>query len=414
MAGNVELLAPAGDFECLEYALRYGADAVYLGAKAFGMRSSSANFSQQELAAAVALAHGQGKKVYLTLNTLPTNAEMDQMPGAVQSAACAGVDALIVADLGVLEVAKRCAPGLDVHISTQAGIVNWAAATAAHSLGARRVVLARELTLEDIATIRAKTPAALELEVFVHGAMCMSVSGRCLLSNYLNGRDANRGQCSQPCRWKYSLLEEKRPGQQFEISEDDYGSYIMSADDLCAAPFLDQVVQAGAASLKIEGRAKSFYYVASVTAAYRAALDAVRAAGPGGYRLPEFTAAELEKTSHRPYSAGFFFGRQGATQSPTVGGYLRRWQPVAVVEKQAQDGVYCSQRGKFSLGERLEALVPPGRVVAFTPGAIWNADGEAITATPHTKMRFSVPAPAGEMFPPGTILRKPLDTTGAG
>ncbi len=406
MKRNVELLSPAGNMECLQAALRFGADAVYLGGREFSMRSSSDNFSPKEMAQAVQLAHMQEKRVYLALNTLPTNSEMDRMPGVLAAAQQAGVDAFIVADLGVLRLAKKTAPGVEVHFSTQAGIANYAAARMAHELGASRVVLARELSLADIAEVRAKTPVQLELEVFVHGAMCMSVSGRCLLSQYMTGRSANRGNCAQSCRWKYSLHEEKRPGQWFEISEEEHGSYIMSADDLCAAPFLDQVLAAGATSLKIEGRAKSFYYVASTTAAYRAALDAALAAGPGAYVCPDFTREELEKTSHRPYSLGFFLGRENATQSPHRGDYIRGWQVVAVVRQQAGDRLACVQRGKFVLGETLEALLPGGRTVRFVPESIWDENGAEIPATPHPKMLFSLPAVAGEVFPEGTILRR--------
>ncbi|MFV0412292.1 MAG: peptidase U32 family protein [Oscillospiraceae bacterium] len=406
MKQQVELLSPAGDMESLRFALAYGADAVYLGSKEFGMRSSSRNFTFEQLAEAAAAAHALQKKVYLTLNTLPTNSEIDRLPGVLQQAQQAEVDAFIAADLGVLSLVKAHAPGMEIHLSTQAGIVNYAAAVTAWQLGAKRVVLARELSLEDIAEIRKKTPPELELEVFVHGAMCMSVSGRCLLSQYLTGRDANRGQCPQSCRWKYTLHEEKRPGQEFEIGEGEGGSYILSADDLCAAPFLDRVVEAGASSLKIEGRSKSFYYAASVTAAYRAALDAVLAAAPGGFVCPEFVLQELSRTSHRPYSSGFFLGPEGATQSPRQSNYIREWQLVGVVQRQQGGWAVCEQRGKFTLGEPLEALTLGGRCVQFVPGAICNGEGEAIEATPHTKMEFWVPVPAEENFEPLTILRK--------
>ena len=269
-----ELLAPAGDLERLRYAINYGADAVYCGLPEFGMRSAPANFTPEQLAEGVIYAHARGRKVYLTMNTLPTNEEADRLPEAIKEAAKAGVDAFIVADLGVLDACKTFAPDIDVHMSTQTGITNWAAARAAYNMGAKRVVLAREMSLQDIAILRDKTPPELEIEAFVHGAMCMSVSGRCLLSNYMAGRDANRGQCAQPCRWKYYLSEETRPGQLYEIGENENGSYILNANDMCTAPFLDLICKAGVDSLKIEGRAKTFYYVASVTAAYRRALDA--------------------------------------------------------------------------------------------------------------------------------------------
>ena len=314
-----ELLSPAGDLERLRYAINYGADAVYCSLPEFGMRSAPANFTPEQLTEGVIYAHARGRKVYLTMNTLPTNEEADRLPDAIRSAAAAGVDAFIVADLGVLEACKQFAPDIDVHMSTQTGITNWAAARAAYNLGARRVVLARELTLQDIATIRDKTPPELEIEAFVHGAMCMSVSGRCLLSNYLTGRDSNRGQCAQPCRWKYYLSEETRPGQLYEIGENEDGSYILNANDMCTAPFLDLICKAGVDSLKIEGRAKTFYYVASVTAAYRRALDQYLADPMNdNFELPDEVLAELTRTSHRHYSPGFYFGREQAKGKLTV------------------------------------------------------------------------------------------------
>ena len=348
MLQRPELLAPAGDMERLRFALLYGADAVYLAGDRFGMRGAPKNFSLDELEEAAKLCHAAGKRMYVTVNTMPTNEEIDALPGYLAALREIGPDALIVADLGVLSLAKRYAPGLELHMSTQAGIVNWAAAAAAYELGAKRVVLARELTLEEIAGIRAKAPAGLEIEAFVHGAMCMSVSGRCLLSNYMTGRDGNRGQCAQPCRWKYALVEEKRPGEYFEIGENEEGSYILSAEDLCAAPFLGRVAAAGVDSFKIEGRAKSFYYVASVTAAYRRAIDAI-GGDAAAYRCPPEALAELEKSSHRRYSPGFYLGRDLAVQNVTDDRYQRGWQIVAVVERCEAGVAACTQRGKFEL-----------------------------------------------------------------
>ncbi len=405
MTKHVELLSPAGDAECLAFALGFGADAVYVAAKDFGMRASPANFTQAQIEDAAKLVHSAGKKLYLAVNIIPTTEEVRKLPGFLYSMAKAGVDAFIIADIGVLQMAKQYAPGVEIHLSTQAGIANQAAASAAHELGAKRVVLARELSLEEIADIRRSTPSTLELEVFVHGAMCMSISGRCLLSNYMAKRDANRGQCAQPCRWKYSLVEEKRPGQYYDIEQDEDGSYIFNADDLCAAPFLNKVIEAGATSLKIEGRAKSFYYVASVTAAYRAALNAALAQKES-YQMPDFTKNEINKTSHRPFSSGFFFGRDGATQSITRGGYERAWQVLGVVYAQQDGRIFCVQRGKFTLGQELEALLADGRAVRFTPTDIQDKDGKPILATAQSKMIFSVPIPEGEDFPNGTILRR--------
>ena len=275
-----ELLAPAGDLERLRYAINYGADAVYCSLPEFGMRSAPANFTPEQLTEGVIYAHARGRKVYLTMNTLPTNEEADRLPEAIKAAATAGVDAFIVADLGVLEACKQFAPEIDVHMSTQTGITNWAAARAAYNMGAKRVVLAREMSLQDIATLRDKTPPELEIEAFVHGAMCMSISGRCLLSNYMTGRDSNRGACAQPCRYQYALMEEKRPGEYFPVFEDEKGTYIMNSRDMCMIDHLDDLMDAGVDCLKIEGRAKSAYYAAIVTGAYRHVIDDVAQGRP--------------------------------------------------------------------------------------------------------------------------------------
>lgn len=405
MSKNIELLCPAGEWESFTFALAYGADAIYLGAKDFGMRSSCANFSFEEMQKATELAHAKGKRVYLTLNTLPTNEEVGSIPETIQKAQRAGIDAFIVADIGVMAMMKKYAPGAEFHLSVQAGITNYASACAAYELGAKRVVLARELTLEDIRTIRRNTPEELELEVFVHGAMCMGVSGRCLLSNYLTGRDANRGKCTQSCRWRYKLVEESREGSSYEIGEGDGGSFILSADDMMTLPFLDKIIEAGATSLKIEGRGKSFYYVASVASAYRSALDAALAAPQGEYKCPDFALEEIEKTSHRPFSPGFYLGQENATQSPQQATYIRQWQLIGVVLEQKAGRLYCQQRGKFTLGQTIEILMPKGKSISYQPEDILDEEGQPTDATPHPKMLFSVPAPEGEIIPPSSIIR---------
>lgn len=399
-----ELLAPAGDLERLRYAVNYGADAVYCGLPEFGMRSAPANFTPEQLAEGVIYAHARGRKVYLTMNTLPTNEEADRLPEAIRAAAAAGVDAFIVADLGVLDACKTYAPQIDVHLSTQVGITNYAAATAAYKMGAKRVVLARELSLQDIAIIRDKTPPELELEAFVHGAMCVSVSGRCLLSTYLTGRDSNRGQCAQPCRWKYYLHEENRPGSMYEIGEGKDGTYILNANDLCTAPFLDLICKAGVDSLKIEGRAKTFYYVASVTAAYRQALDQYLADPMNdNFELAPQTLDELTRTSHRHYSPGFFFGPEAARQSTDSAAYLREWEFVGTVESWENGVAHCQQRGKWSLGDTLEVLCPDGRSIPLAPEWIENEAGERVQSTPHAMELYTIPTPE---LPPMSLLRK--------
>ena len=402
---ELELLCPAGDMERLEAALAFGADAVYLAGQEFGMRSAPANFSMEELRRAVQLAHSRGKRVYLTCNTLPRNDEIRRMPEFLREAGRCGVDAFIVTDMGVLSLVKEILPDAEVHISTQTGVVNYRAASELYRMGAKRVVLARELSLPDIAAIRDNAPPELELEAFVHGAMCMSVSGRCLLSSYMTGRSGNRGECAQPCRWKYYLVEERRPGQYMEIGENGDGSYILNANDLCTAPFLDLICQAGVDSLKIEGRAKTFYYVASVTSAYRRALDHYLAnPAAESFDLPDDVLEELNRTSHRHYSPGFYFGRDKALQTPSHT-YVRPWDFLGTVDSWADGVARCTQRGKFCLGDTIEALQPDGSTVTLTPGWIRNEDGAAVDATPHPMMRYTIPCDTPLM--PCSLLRMP-------
>ncbi len=384
-----EILSPAGDIERLEYAFTYGADAVYLGAEEFGMRTSSKNFSLEELEKAVQMANSLDKKVYLTLNTVPTNEDVKKMPEFIKKVYDIGIHAVIVADLGVLSMVKEVAPDLEVHFSTQVGIVNYTAANMAYKLGAKRVVLARELSFEDIITIRENTPEDLDIECFVHGAMCMSFSGRCLLSHYLTGRDANKGECAQPCRWEWTLSEKKRPNKFFDIAEDEYGSaYIMNADDLCMAPYIDLLVKAGITSLKIEGRSKSFYYVASVTSAYRKALDTYLQ-DTENFVCPNEVLEELTKTSHRNYSTGFYFGAENATQTTNTSSYIREYDLLAVVLRTENGTLFAQQRGKFELGDEIEILQPNGENILFTPEKIFDEKGEEISSTPHSMMNFS-------------------------
>ena len=404
MLQQPELLAPAGSLETLKYAVMYGADAVYCALPEFGMRAAPVNLTVGELHEGCIFAHARGKKVYLTLNPLPTNEELSKLPRYIQDAAEAGVDAFIIADLGVLALAKKYAPQVERHVSTQAGITNYEAAKVCYELGAKRVVLARELPLTEIALIRDNCPADLELEAFVHGAMCMSVSGRCLLSNYMAGRDANRGQCAQPCRWKYYLSEETRPGQLYEIGENENGSYILNANDLCTAPFLDLICKAGVDSLKIEGRAKTFYYVASVTAAYRRALDQYLADPMNeNFELPEEVLDELTRTSHRHYSPGFYFGREQARQATDSATYIREWEFVGTVDGWENGVASCQQRGKWSLGDTLEVLCPDGRSIPLNPEWIKNEAGELVESTPHAMERYTIPTPE---LPPMSLLRR--------
>lgn len=405
MQKRPELLCPAGDAERLENALNFGADAVYLGATAFGMRAGPQNFTLDALCAAVQKAHNAGVQVYLTCNTLPRNAEIAQLPAFLEAAADCLVDAFIVADFGVLRLCKQYAPQVPVHISTQAGIVNYAAACAFHDLGAQRIVTARELSLEDIAEIRAKTPKTLELECFVHGAMCVSFSGRCLLSNYLVNRDANRGACAQPCRWNYALVEKTRDGQYFPIGEEADGTYILNSKDMRMIEHIPALVAAGVDSFKIEGRAKSAYYTAVITNAYRAAIDGYLANPVSTYKPEPWIVAETEKVSYRAYGTGFYFDApQEDANISYAGGYLRDWDVVAIVRGYADGFLLCEQRNKFCVGDTLEIMEKGKAPQALTVTQLQDGDGVSIEAAPHPMM--SVHICAQQPLPPGTILRK--------
>ena len=402
-----ELLSPAGDLERLKFAFRYGADAAYLGAEEYGMRAAPKNFTPDQLREAVRLANSLGKRIYLILNTVPTNDEVDRLPDFIRMVRDIGVHAVIVTDLGVLAMVRQIAPDLEIHMSTQAGIANYAAANAANTLGAKRVVLARELSLEDIITIRKNTPPELEIECFVHGAMCMSFSGRCLLSHYLTGRDANRGECAQPCRWAWQLTEKNRPGMTYDIGENEGGTYIMNANDLCMAPYVDMLMEAGISSFKIEGRAKTFYYVASVTSAYRQAIDSfLSCEDPDRWLCPIPVLDELTRTSHRRYSTGFFFGAENATQTTDTADYVKEWDLLGVVRKREGGRILCEQRGKLELGDTVEILNPDGSTASFTPEGITDADGNSVSSTPHRQMLYSLRLPEGVSATEMSILRK--------
>lgn len=401
-AHKPELLAPAGDMERLNLAVRYGADAVYLAGTAFGMRSFAGNFSPEELPRAVRLAHDHGVKVHVTVNTMPRGGEWDALPAHLELLDEAGVDALIVADLGVFQLAKERAPHCERHVSTQVSVANAACATAWYELGAKRVVLARELSLDEIAEIRAGTPKELEIETFVHGAMCVSWSGRCLLSNYMTGRDANRGACAQPCRYQYALMEEKRPGEYFPVFEDEKGTYIMNSRDMCMIDHLDDLINAGVDCLKIEGRAKSAYYAAIVTGAYRHVLDDVAAGRPADPVWRD----EVEKVSHRHYATGFYYGPPG--QYVESARYLREWQIVALVMECDGHGLATlSLRNKFRAGDELELVGPDTKPFSFTAPVMKGEDGGDLhePRTPQSVFTMQLPRPV----PAWSIVRKKVD-----
>ena len=401
-----EILSPAGDMESLDTALSFGADAVYLAGRRFGMRTASKNFSLEELKLACEKAHQNNKKVYLTCNTLPRNDDIPVMPDFLAAAADCGADAFIIADLGVFEMAKRYAPSVERHVSTQGGVINYASALAWYQLGAKRVVLAREMRLDEIAELRSKIPADLEIECFVHGAMCVSFSGRCLISSYLTGRDANRGDCAQPCRWKYHLFEENRDGQFFPVEEDDGGTYLYNSRDLCMIDHIPALVKAGVSSLKIEGRAKSYYYTAVTTNAYRHAVDEYfQHLSDADYRLSPWIRDELDKISHRAYSTGFFFGGEPG-QETRDGGYIRRYNAVAVCVESSDDrGVaVVTQRNKFLVGDTLDILPPDGLSFEVTCLGLQNEAGEAVPSAPHPMQRLCMTA--DKPIPKGAVIRK--------
>ena len=381
-----ELLSPAGDMERLEMALHYGANAVYLAGEQFGMRASAGNFTSDALRRAVLLAHNAGAKVHVTCNTLPRDTELCSLPAFLELLEDIRADAVIAADFGVMGMVKRYAPHVALHVSTQFGVVNSVAACALHDFGADRVVLARELHLDEIAAIRMNTPKELELEAFVHGAMCVSFSGRCLLSNYMTGRDANRGRCAQPCRWEYGLVEQKRPGEVFQIVE-DRGTFLLNSRDMCMIEHLPELLNAGITSLKIEGRAKSAYYVGAVTNAYRHALDSAIA----GKSVPEIWVQETEQVSHRPYSTGFYFGEPGQYTSESA--YFSGAEVCAIVTGSKQGRATLSQRNKITRGDLLELVTRDHEPVPFVASDLRDEEGQAIDSVPHPLQRFSMSLP---------------------
>lgn len=396
----LELLSPSGNIERLEMALAYGADAVYLSGTRFGMRAAAGNFSEDEMKKAVRLCHDRRVLAYVACNTMMKNDDILSLPSFLEGLQDIGADAVIVSDMGAFALAGKYAPKLKRHVSTQAGVTNYESARTYFDMGASRIVLARELTLRDISEIREKTPAELELEAFVHGSMCVSFSGRCLLSNYLTGRDANNGECAQPCRWKYHLMEEKRPGELMEISEDG-GTFIMNSRDLCMIEHLPELINAGITSFKIEGRMKSAYYAAVITNAYRHAIDAALK----GEKLAQVWRDEVNKVSHRSYSTGFYFNPKGPGQYYHDAMYFSDCDVAAVVESCDDDGhAVLTQRNKFSLGDTLELLTPDHEPTSFTAREIRNIEGQLIESAPHPMMALHLKLPRSA--PKYSILRK--------
>ena len=398
----LELLSPAGDMERLKMSVLYGADAVYLAGTAFGMRSFAGNFSPEELPQAVKFAHSHGVKVHVTVNTMPRNDEIAQLPPYLEQLEDAGVDALIIADLGAFTLAGKYAPRCQRHISTQQSIANYECAQAWHDLGAQRVVLARELHLGEIAEIRQKVSKDLEIETFGHGAMCVSYSGRCLLSNYMTGRDSNRGACAQPCRYQYALMEEKRPGEYFPVYEDEKGTYILNSRDMCMIDHLKDLMDAGVDCIKVEGRAKSAYYAAIVTGAYRHCIDDIAAGRPADPVWRD----EVEHVSHRIYSTGFYYGEPG--QYVENSRYIRQWQICAIVKACDESGLaLCSLRNKFHQGDELEVVGPDLRPCSFQADGMKDLEGLSLEEPRTPQMEFYMQLP--KAVPPLSIIRRAVE-----
>ncbi len=399
---KIELLCPAGDLTRLKTAVDFGADAVYLAGEEFGMRTAASNFGADDMREGIKYAHDRDVKVHVACNTLPHNDEIIRIPAFLELVQDLGADAIIAADLGTIQMVKKYAPKCELHVSVQSGIVNYETANAYYDLGAKRVVIAREMSLGEIAEIRAKTPSDLTLECFVHGAMCVSFSARCLLSSYMTGRDANRGDCAQPCRWSYSLVETNREGQHFDITETDKGTYILNANDLCMAEHLKEMRQAGIGSLKIEGRAKSQYYVAVTANAYRGALDSLYASGDD-WKLPAWVGEELNKISHRNYSTGFYFGRPENSQTYSHAGYVRDYSVAAVVDGYENGMVTAILKNKFLKGQELDCLEAGSEPFKVIANELYNGEGSPIESAPHPMMQIKIPFP--RPIKSGSMLR---------
>ena len=403
---KIELLAPAGNLEKLKMAILFGADAVYIGGQRFGLRASADNFSPEDMKLGVDFAHERGCKVYVTVNIIPHNQDLTGLPEYIKQLESTGVDAVIVSDPGVFTIVRSTAPDMEIHISTQANNTNYLSAKFWYELGAKRVVVARELSFEEISEMAALTPADLDIEAFIHGAMCISYSGRCLLSNYMTGRDSNKGACSHPCRWKYSLVEEKRPGEYYPVYEDERGTYIFNSKDLCMIEYIPQLIGAGIFSFKIEGRMKSSFYVATVVSAYRKAIDAYMA-DPENYTFDPQWLVELSKASHREYTTGFYFNK--TTEKDQIyhtSSYIREYDFVGMVlEYDKVTGIAkIEQRNRMIVGDEIEVVIPGKDYFIQTIEAMKNEEGESIRTAPHAQM--TVYMPMQQEVLPFTILRK--------
>ncbi|MCF6465651.1 peptidase U32 family protein [Clostridium sp. Cult2] len=401
-----ELLAPAGDLEKLKMAIVYGADAVYLGGEQFGLRKASKNFSIDEIKEGVEFAHNRGRKVYVTMNIVPHNEDLVGLEDYVVELYQSKIDGVIVSDPGIFSIIKRTVPDLPIHLSTQASVTNYETIMFWYDLGIRRIVLARELSLKEIEEIINKIPDDLEIETFVHGAMCISYSGRCLLSNYMAGRDANRGDCAHPCRWKYNLVEEKRPGEFFPVFEDEKGTFIFNSKDLCMIEHIPSLVRAGIRSFKIEGRVKSSYYVATVIRSYRMAIDEYFK-GPENYIFNKDWIDEIKKASHRDFTTGFYFGKPTEEdQVYTSSSYIRGYDYVGLILDYDSDSGLATieQRNRIFVGDEVEIFGPGKKHFIQTVEKMWDEEGEEIDVAPHPQqiIKMKIKEPVGSWY----IIRK--------
>ena len=401
-----ELLAPGGSLEKLKTAIDYGADAVYIGGGAFSLRVAAENFTVEEMKEGLKYAHDRGKKVYLTANIIPHNDDIEDFKSFVEEIRPLGFDAVLIADLGLFSLMRSLAPEIPVHVSTQANNTNYESALMWHKLGAERVVLGREMSFKEIAQFREHIPEELELEAFIHGAMCISYSGRCLLSNYMTGRDSNQGACAHPCRWNYSLMEEKRPGEYFKVEENERGTFIFNSKDLCTIEHIPELVNSGITSLKIEGRVKTAFYVATVVGAYRREIDRYFE-DPKNYKFNPAEMEELCKVSHRPYTTGFYFGRPGSdAQVYESSSYIREYELIGIVtdydEKTGRMTV--SQRNRFFEGDEIEIIQPMKPFIKFNASNMRDKNGNAIDVAPHAEMVVTMDVP--EKVCVGAMMRK--------
>ena len=386
---KIELLAPAGNLEKLKTAVNFGADAVYLGGNKLNLRAFADNFSDEDLKEGIAYCHERNRKVYVTLNVFPHNDDLEGLEEYLLKLRSFNVDALLVSDAGIIMTARQVVPDMELHLSTQANNVNWKSALFWHKQGIKRIVLARELSLKEIREIRTKLPSDCELEAFVHGAMCASYSGRCLLSNYMTGRDSNRGECAQPCRYKYYLMEEKRKGEYFPVFEDEKGTYIMNSKDLCMIEHIPELIEAGIYSLKIEGRMKSSYYVATIVKSYRQAIDKYLS-DPEGYKFEKKWLDNLCKASHRQYYTGFYFSEKDK-QVYETSSYIRDYDIVGIVRKYDANNhtAVIEQRNRVFEGDTVEILRPEGDNFTVKLDNMKDMDGNKIASAPQAQMLFS-------------------------